>query len=156
MYLTLLSLPFCVTFRYFAIVHPFESRIQQSKSRTLKILVGVWLLPCIGASPYLMPAEARVTSLSSEYGTIKRLHCFLIVGKGFRTAYFSLLFVFFYLIPLIFIAWTCLRITQCLLKNNVLCRESSLRRQDAGRKKVRLLFSLILFSYCNFSEHSHL
>ena len=113
-------------YRYFAIVYPLESKIQQSKSRTIKILVAVWIFPLLGASPNLF-FQSRVleSTLSSNYGTISRLHCADTFSPEFRKFYFTFLFVFFYFIPLTFIAWTCCRITQCLLKSTQLCRESS-------------------------------
>ena len=127
--------------RYLAIVHPLEARIQQSKSRTVKILVLVWLLPCVGAIPFLHPSEAVSHTLSSDYGTIERLTCFTNFNPSFRKYYFTFLFVFFYVLPLSFITWTCTKIMRCLLKTTVTYREGSLRRQDANRRKVRTVFA---------------
>lgn len=136
--------------RYLAIVHPLESRVQQSRSRTAKILLIVWLLPCIGAGPFLYPSEAVENTLTSEYGTISRLTCFTNFSAAFRKAYYTFLFVFFYAIPLTFIAWTCIRITQCLLQTSTLHREGSLRRQELNRRKVSWKFSH--FSHFKYSS----
>ncbi|RWS13505.1 hypothetical protein B4U79_07205, partial [Dinothrombium tinctorium] len=58
--------------------------MQQSKSRTLKILVIVWILPCLAATPFLYPSEAIANTLSSKYGVITRLTCFPTFSQKFR------------------------------------------------------------------------
>jgi len=123
--------------RYFAIVHPLKSRMHQSKSRTYRIIVAVWLIPCLASIPFLYPdTEASENTLQSTYGTISRLTCFINFDPDFRRGYYTFLFLFFYLIPLVFIAWTCFCIAQSLLKNTVLYRQGSLRRQEVNRRKV--------------------
>ena len=132
--------PFCAN-RYLAILHPLESRRRQSKKRTLKILILVWVLPCLISAPFLYPSEAMTSTLSSDFGTIERLTCFTNFHPLFRKYYFTFLFVFVYFLPLLFISWTCTQIMLCLLKTNVSYREGSLRRQDANRRKVSLTIS---------------
>jgi hypothetical protein len=127
--------------------------MHQSKSRTYRIIVAVWLIPCLAATPFLYPdTEASEGTFRSSYGTISRLTCFINFDPHFRRGYYTFLFVFFYLIPLAFIAWTCFCIAQSLLKNTVLYRQGSLRRQEVNRRKVRNSYSYCyLFSlFTNF------
>jgi hypothetical protein len=134
--------------RYLAILHPLESRRRQSKKRTLKILILVWILPCLFSTPFLYPSEAVSNVLSSDYGTISRLTCFTNFSPEFRKYYFTFLFIFFYFLPLLFISWTCTQIMLCLLKTNVSYREGSLRRQDANRRKVSDFYLLSIDLIC--------
>lgn len=125
-------------------MHPLESRMTQSGSRTFRILLLVWLLPALVALPYLYPCEAVDNVLSSELGSIHRLTCFATFSPEFRRIYFTVLFVLFYLLPLLFIGWTCTCIALRLLKGTVLHREGVLRRQEINRRKVNIDFNVIL------------
>lgn len=127
--------------RYFAIVHPLKSRMQQSKGRTCRILIGVWILSCLASMPNLYDhPEAVISVLSSEYGSISRLTCMSNLEANFRIAYFTVLFIGFYLIPLLLIAFTSVCIARSLLQTSVLHRQGSLLRQEINRRKVCVAF----------------
>src|SRR5690606_13014000 len=98
----------------------------------------VWLIPALIAVPYLYPGYVAGSRLTSTLGTIHRLSCFLNFGDNFRQVYFTLLFVLFYLIPLLFISCTCTRIAMKLLSGttSVQYRQGVQRRQDINRRKV--------------------
>lgn len=123
--------------------------MQQSKGRTCRILIGVWILSCLGSLPNLYGRpNAVVNVLSSEYGTISRLTCMSNFDPNFRVAYFTFLFVGFYLVPLIFIGFTSLCIARSLLHSSVLHRQGSLLRQEINRRKViKLLVLIFLFLF---------
>ncbi|XP_076330720.1 neuropeptide FF receptor 1-like [Tachypleus tridentatus] len=121
--------------RYVAIVYPLESRIEQSKCRTIRILLAVWAVPCVVALPFLDSADARTTTLQSQFGTISRLTCFVAFSATFRRGYYTFLFITMYLLPLSLIGCTCVRISCCLLKNLPLYRQGSVRRQETNRRK---------------------
>ncbi|CAN8022763.1 unnamed protein product [Ixodes persulcatus] len=70
--------------RYLAIVHPLVSRVQQSKARAKRILLGVWAGPCLLAAPFLHPAKAESDTLWSQYGSISRRSCLITLEPGFR------------------------------------------------------------------------
>jgi hypothetical protein len=108
----------------------------QSSGRTLRILMMVWMIPAVIALPYLYPCEALANHLTSSLGSIHRLTCFANFSADFRRPYFTLLFLLFYLIPLIFIVWTCTCIALKLLNGTVLHREGVLRRQEINRRKA--------------------
>ncbi|UYV66574.1 hypothetical protein LAZ67_4002151, partial [Cordylochernes scorpioides] len=123
--------------RYFAIVHPLESRWRrQSKSRAARILVAVWVTPCVVAAPFLRRAESVTVSLNSSYGAITRHVCYVPFSPLFRRAYYTFLFVAIYALPLLVIAGTCARIAAVLLKGATFHRQDSLRRKEAHRRKV--------------------
>lgn len=117
-------------------MHPLESRMSQSASRTFRILLLVWLLPALVALPNLYPCEAAANQLTSRLGTIHRLTCFANFSPHFRRVYFTTLFLLFYLGPLVFIGWTCSRIAMRLLSGTVLHRQGVLRRQEINRRKA--------------------
>ncbi|XP_023210699.1 QRFP-like peptide receptor [Centruroides sculpturatus] len=133
--------------RYSAIVHPLHHRILQSKSRTKNILLIVWCIPCVVASPFLYPSEAGSNELSSSYGTITRLTCFITLEPKFRQGYYTFLFIFIYLLPLIFIGGTCYLIARCLLKEIAFHRQGSLRRQEAYRRKVAKMVIIVVIAF---------
>lgn len=123
--------------RYFAIVHPLKSRMQQSKRRTCRILVAVWALAAFGSAPnFLSAPQAHDYLLYSEYGAISRRSCIPTFSRHQRVAYFTALFLAFYLIPLMLIAFTCFCIARSLLRTSVLRRQGSLLRQEVNRRKV--------------------
>ncbi|XP_025016073.1 probable G-protein coupled receptor tkr-1 isoform X2 [Tetranychus urticae] len=132
---------------YFAVVHPLRSRVHQSKSRTIKILHGVWYIPLVAAGPFLMPSKAYPNRLTSPLGTIERLTCFVNFSPAFRAKYYTCLFIFFYLIPLLFIGWTCFQIARCLIKQTILQREGLLRRQEVNRRKVAKMILVVVFAF---------
>ena len=131
--------PYC---RYFAILHPLKSRINKSKSRTMKIIVMTYVIPALASLPFLYPkAEATENTLHSVYGTISRLTCFINfdpIHPQFRKGYYTFLFITFYVVPLAFIAFTCFCIARSLFRITTLSRQGSLRRQETNRRKVSL------------------
>lgn len=143
--LILLVVP-CLAPRYLAIVHPLVSRVQQSKARAKRILLVVWAGPCVLAAPFLNPARAESDTLWSEYGSISRRSCLIMLDPRFRRGYYLCLFLLMYLLPLLFIGWTCGRIARCLLRGISLTRQGSLRRQEANRRKVGIQDVLLLNS----------
>lgn len=133
-------------YRYFAIVHPLKSRMQQSKRRTCRILVAVWALAAFGSAPnFLSAPQAHDYVLYSDYGAISRRSCIPSFSRHQRVAYFTALFVAFYLIPLMLIAFTCFCIARSLLRTSVLRRQGSLLRQEVNRRKVSVLFIFVHF-----------
>ncbi|XP_064487743.1 QRFP-like peptide receptor [Ornithodoros turicata] len=133
--------------RYFAIVHPLVSRMQQSKARAKRILLAVWATPCLVALPFLYPARAESDTLTSQYGSISRRSCLITLEERFRRGYYAFLFLFMYLLPLIFIGWTCFRIARCLLRGISLTRQGSLRRQEANRRKVAKMVMVVVVAF---------
>ncbi|XP_023228103.1 QRFP-like peptide receptor [Centruroides sculpturatus] len=133
--------------RYSAIVHPLHHRKLQSKARAKKILLIVWCIPCVVASPFLYPSLADSNVLSSSYGTITRLTCFITLEPKFRQGYYTFLFIFIYLLPLIFIGGTCYQIARCLLKEIAFHRQGSLRRQEAYRRKVAKMVIIVVIAF---------
>lgn len=112
--------------------------MQQSKSRTCRILVAVWILSSLASLPNLYNRpNAVVNVLSSHYGTITRQTCIPNFEPNFRTAYFTILFVGFYLVPLVLIGFTSFCIARSLLRTSLLHRQGSLLRQEVNRRKVR-------------------
>ncbi|XP_022248866.1 cholecystokinin receptor-like [Limulus polyphemus] len=133
--------------RYFAIVYPLESRIEQSKCRTIKILLAVWAVPCVVALPFLDSADARTTTLQSQFGTISRLTCFVAFSATFRRGYYTFLFITMYILPLSLIGCTCVRISCCLLKSLPLYRQGSVRRQEANRRKIAKMVVVVVIAF---------
>ncbi|XP_076359666.1 neuropeptide FF receptor 2-like [Tachypleus tridentatus] len=133
--------------RYFAVVHPLESRMQQSKARAKRILLIIWGSPCFVSLPFLYPSEATSNTLPSNYGTITRLTCLDRFSDSFRRAYYTLLFCFIYLLPLSFIAGTCFQIAKCILEGISLHRLGSLRRQEENRRKVAKMVIVVVLAF---------
>lgn len=147
----LTCLPFYRLCRYFAIVHPLKSRMQQSKRRTCRILVAVWVLSCIASLPnFLSKPRALSMELTSPYGSMHRRTCIPNFPADFRFAYFTILFIAFYLIPLLLIAFTSFCIARSLLRTSVLRRQGSLLRQEVNRRKVSLAFGKLITSKVSF------
>ena len=96
-----------------------------SKSRTKKIIAGTWIIPIIVTTPYLY-CQSEAYYISSEYGSISRRQCtdrFNEIDKGtgiFRKCYFTILFITMYLIPMIVIIVTCVKIFLCLMQPVIL------------------------------------
>lgn len=112
--------------------------MHQSKRRTCRILVAVWLLAAVGSAPNFFSApQAHDYLLSSDLGSISRRSCIPQFTRQQRVAYFTALFVAFYLVPLLLIAFTCFCIARSLLRTSVLRRQGSLLRQEVNRRKVR-------------------
>ncbi|KAH9406073.1 hypothetical protein TYRP_013673 [Tyrophagus putrescentiae] len=64
-----------------------------------------------------------------------------------RVAYFTALFVAFYLVPLLLIAFTCFCIARSLLRTSVLRRQGSLLRQEVNRRKVGKMILIVVLSF---------
>ncbi|CAG7727217.1 unnamed protein product [Allacma fusca] len=62
--------------RYYAVVYPVHSRIYLTHSRIGRVLLVVWIIPIIVASPSLIfPATAEAHHLYSDYGSFSRTTC---------------------------------------------------------------------------------
>ncbi|XP_054718994.1 QRFP-like peptide receptor [Uloborus diversus] len=133
--------------RYMAVIHPLESRMQQTKSRAKRILLVVWFLPCVVAIPFLYPSQAFSNTLQSDFGTISRLTCFISLPEEIRRAYYTFLFVFIYLMPLSFIGGTCCQVARCLLKDIPAHRQGSIRRQETNRRKVAKMVMMVVLAF---------
>lgn len=129
----------CSCHRYYAIVHPLSAMVIHSKSRTKKLIAVTWLVSLVLASPYLychirclvhLPVVRRrlqiissylychsyTFTIHSRYGIASRQICadrFDDLGH-FRRGFFLLLFVVVYLVPMILIGVTCVRIAVTL------------------------------------------
>ena len=152
-------------YRYYAIVHPLSSLQLHSKSRTRRILAATWLLPILVATPYLF-CKSYAFNITSDLGSISRQICndrfddidVAMYGESmrhsgrFRKGYFLFLFVAIYLLPMIVIVTTCVRIALCLLKpirtegigSNQGLRMT--RRREESKRKVR---SRLLINFHN-------
>ncbi|CAG2171452.1 unnamed protein product [Oppiella nova] len=86
-------------------------------------------------------------TLHSPYGTISRLTCFIDFDPYFRKSYYTFLFITFYLIPLVFIGWTCFCIARSLLRITALNRQGSLRRQEVNRRKIGQMILIVVMAY---------
>ena len=143
-------------YRYYAIVHPLSSLQLHSKSRTRRILAATWLLPILVATPYLV-CKSYAFNITSDLGSISRQICndrfddidAVLFGESmrhsgrFRKGYFLFLFVVIYLLPMIVIVATCVRIVLCLLKPISTEQFGSgqglrmTRRREESKRKVR-------------------
>jgi len=89
--------------------------VVHSKSRTRKLIAVTWLVPLVLASPYLYCRSFTFT-IHSRYGVASRQICadrFDDLGH-FRRGFFLLLFVVVYLVPMILIGVTCVRVAVTL------------------------------------------
>ena len=123
------SIKIIFTFRYYALVHPLSSLKIHSKSRTRVIISVTWVLAAILAGPYTF-CKSYPFSTVSELGSVTRQICtdrfddidFAIYGPdlnkvgSFRKGFFLFLFFTVYLIPLIIIVMTSVKIAKCLLR----------------------------------------
>lgn len=122
--------------------------MHQSKRRTCRILVAVWLLAAVGSAPNFFSApQAHDYLLSSDLGSISRRSCIPQFTRQQRVAYFTALFVAFYLVPLLLIAFTCFCIARSLLRTSVLRRQGSLLRQEVNRRKVGKMILIVVLSF---------
>ena len=100
-----------------------------SKSRTRAIITVTWIIPMLLSSPYLF-CHSYAFNIHGKGGSISRQICNdrfddidpIMFGEGnehlgkFRKGFFLFLFLTIYLIPLLVIATTCVRIAKCLLQ----------------------------------------
>ncbi|XP_076442926.1 uncharacterized protein LOC143281576 [Babylonia areolata] len=131
--------------RYYAIVHPLSAMKFNSKSRTKKILAATWLIPAVLASPYTF-SRSYPFVITSHMGSIARQICndrfdeidALMYGEGtkdrFRRGFFMFLFLVIYLLPMVVILATCVRIAICLLQPIAVRRWPSATGKDSGRR----------------------
>ena len=114
--------------RYERIVNPLKSlSVSSSRARARGVLAITWILPTLFASPYLF-CQSYTFNIRSKYGSISRQICndrFDDIDRAmygpehsgiFRKGYFHFLFLTIYLIPLIVIVSTCIRIAMRLLQ----------------------------------------
>nr|KAG5693379.1 hypothetical protein BaRGS_015666 [Batillaria attramentaria] len=116
-----------------------------SKSRTRRILAATWVIPVVLASPYTF-SKSYAFVISSEMGSISRQICTdrfdeidtLMYGSGvsgrFRSGFFIFLFLVIYLLPMLVILATCVRIAICLLQPISVRRWPPATRKDTGRR----------------------
>ncbi|XP_035701979.1 RYamide receptor [Folsomia candida] len=116
-----------------------------TKLRIRRMLVAVWVIPCLLAAPNLHPAKSVSNSLFSRFGEFTRVTCFDGFSDAFRFYYFMTLFVLVYLIPLGLIAVTCFRIASELLKK--LPSEAGGVTFELGRRKVAKMVLVVVFSF---------
>ncbi|KAL8582741.1 hypothetical protein ACOMHN_061620 [Nucella lapillus] len=116
-----------------------------SKSRTKKILVATWAIPVVLASPYTFSTSFPFV-ITSPLGSIARQICndrfdeidAAMYGPGttdrFRGGFFIFLFLVIYLLPMLVILATCVRITLSLLQPIAVRRWPSATGKDSGRR----------------------
>jgi len=148
-------------YRYYAIVHPLSTMLIHSKTRTRKVITATWILPLVLASPYLY-CNSYTFTIHSPLGHISRQICndrfdeidMLLYGTHgyFRRAFFLFLFFVVYLIPLVLVGGTCVRIAMAL-NQPLLCRQSSchtadiVRQREENKRKVGDMMHLHLAHY---------
>ncbi|KAK3595495.1 hypothetical protein CHS0354_021592 [Potamilus streckersoni] len=149
--------------RYYAIVHPLSAMRINSKSRTRKIIALTWLIPMIVAFPFVF-SQSYAFTIDSEYGSLSRQICndrfdeidVLMYGTNrrgqFRKGYFLFLFFVLYLLPVIIILTTCLRIACSLLQpivmeNTIIGRKESSRRHEENKRKVARMIIVVAFAF---------
>lgn len=129
-----------------------------SKSRTRKILTCTWIIPMIVASPFLY-CKSFSFRIYSQLGSISRQICtdrfdkidMAIYGEDgskqglFRKGFFMFLFIAIYLVPLIVILSTCVRIAMRLLKPIVEKQDSAqgqriTRKREENKRRVSKLY----------------
>ena len=127
----------------------------QSKARTRKILLSTWIVPMLVASPFLY-CKSYPFNIWSPMGSISRQICTdrfdeidkIISGHStssgnFRKGYFIFLFCVIYLIPLVIILLTCIRIAKCLLqplsnKQDSMEGRRVTRKREESKRRVRI------------------
>ncbi|CAL8082622.1 unnamed protein product [Orchesella dallaii] len=135
--------------RYYAVVYPVHSRINMTDGRIRRVIMAVWFIPILCAFPCLYPAKSVTHVLWSEYGEISRTTCFDQFSPDFRFGYFLFLFLFMYIIPLVFIAFTCLSITKALIQKIPVHprRDPRAISLEHGRRKVAKMVLVVVFAF---------
>ena len=143
-------------FRYYALVHPLSSLKIHSKSRTRVIICVTWILAAILAGPYTF-CKSYPFSIFSDLGSVTRQICtdrfddidLAIYGPdlttvgSFRKGFFLFLFFTVYLLPLVTIVMTSIKIAQCLLQpisesdGGVKYQTRIGRKREENKRKVR-------------------
>ena len=128
-------------------VHPLSSLKIHSKSRTRVIIAVTWILAAILAGPYTF-CKTYSFHVYSELGSVTRQICndrfddidqaiygLDIQSMGsFRKGFFMFLFFAVYLIPLVIIVLTSIKIAKCLLQP--ISEDDSVKYQTrVGRKR---------------------
>ncbi len=132
-------------FRYLVIVHPLRSRNFNTKSRAVRIISVVWLMPFLILAPYFLPHQVYNYYAYSDYGVIRRALCteilHKVVSENFAKAYAMLLLLVLYFIPVMVLCFTCGSIALRLLgvTDEQTIIKSSLRKEEAGRRKVGIV-----------------
>ena len=152
--------------RYHAIVYPLNALTVSSKSRTRKIIAATWVIPIFFATPYLF-CRSYAFNIHGQYGSVSRQICNdrfdeidqAIYGEeahdwgSFRKGFFLFLFVGIYLIPLVVIVTTCVRIAMCLLKPIHSDRQESTygmrmtRRREESKRRVSIHRNISFYFY---------
>ncbi|CAH1792483.1 unnamed protein product [Owenia fusiformis] len=156
--------------RYYSIIYPLNAYTIHTKSKTRKILAATWIVPLIVAVPYVFNAS-QTFAMEGSHGRITLKICQdrfddidrWMYGQNiteletgtFRKGYFYFLFAVIYLIPLIVITATCIRIAVCLLEpiygsNNMkLCRRgSSVVKKEESKRKVAKMIIVVAATFC--------
>ena len=115
-----------------------------SKSRTRKVILATWVVPIVLASPYLY-CRSYTFTIYSRYGTVSRDICtdrFDEISPDivhFRRGFFLCLFVVVYLIPLMLIGGTCLRIAAALYgrPDSVQSSAPVVKQREENKRRVR-------------------
>ena len=152
---SMLIIIYLYLYRYYAVVHPFAAMKMHGKSRTRKILAATWIIPMVVAAPYLYCTSFAFT-IQSEMGLVSRQICNdrfdeideAIQGKNtttrgtFRKTFFFFLFIAIYLLPMIIILVTCIRIIHTLLQpivekeGNLADSRNFSRKREENKRKV--------------------
>ncbi len=150
----LIILIFSIHSRFYAVVHPFSSIKLHSKPRTLKIIAGTWVVALVLASPYIF-CKRYAFNITSHLGSVSRQICtdrfdvidIALQGSNpelgrFRQGFFLFLFLVIYLVPLVTIVTTSVRIAMCLLKpiaeHPIVTRYTHMaKRKEENKRKVR-------------------
>ena len=133
---------FCLVYRYLVIVHPLRSRNFNTKSRAIRVISIVWIVPFVILAPYFLPHNVYSYYMYSDYGVIRRDMCVedipTLIHPNFAKFYAMLLLLVLYFIPTLVLCFTCGSIALRLLgftdQQSII--KSSLRKEEAGRRKV--------------------
>jgi len=118
--------------------------VVHSKSRMRKLIAVTWLVPLVLASPYLY-CRSYTFTIHSRFGVASRQICadrFDDFGH-FRRGFFLLLFVVVYLVPMILIGVTCVRIAVTLHRPSATHANAAPIAQQREKNKRKVINSLI-------------
>lgn len=129
-------------FRYYAIVHPLSALLVHSKTRTRKTIVATWVVPVVLASPYLY-CRSYTFTIYSQYGHVSRQICTdrfdeITDVVHFRRGFFLFLFLVVYLVPLVLIGGTCLRIAIALHRRPAATKSAApiVKQREENKRRV--------------------
>ena len=141
---SVLTLTALSTDRYYAIARPLKQRQSDSTRRTLGLAAGIWLLSIVFAIPSMALATTDAGGCTLSYQTPQ------------TRGYYTSLFLFLYVIPLIIISVFYSLTANALLK--VTFKLESRVRQGGNEKRVRsrtrlaiiILIAAVCFAICWF------